>query len=203
MSVTLPIGPLQITTTISPTETTNGAITITAGATASTCNVSITANNVTQQIAAQDNGGGRFTGSLTENSVTTTISGGFTNNLQGNGTVIVQSQGTGGNRMNWTAQLGEANVPFKISSHAEGTLTIAGNQVTFAKTGGASVTVTIDPATGIIAPTTISFVVGGHTYTQVSGTFTSNVAGSGGFRPVRPGRHRQNQNDSWEEWATD
>jgi hypothetical protein len=94
----------------------------------------------------------------------------------------------------WTAQLGETNVPFTIVGTPVGTtITIAGSQVTFNVTIDGdpdSATATLDPATGMVSSSNFSL----GPYTSVGGQFFSNTSGKGSFTP---GTGVKRQDDAW------
>jgi len=183
MSVSLPIGPLQITYTAG-TTTTSGTIQVNAppaGSPAGTLPsvVFSSAGNptpITQHATVRMSSGAIEAGWNVAGNVLL-FKGTFSNNLQGSGT-LTESGPNGLITQHWTAQLGETNVRLKIGGVAAGSITIAGNQVTFNLAGNQSATANVGPATGVVTSGP-GFSLG--FYTGVSGTFTSNTSGSGSF----------------------
>jgi hypothetical protein len=185
MSISLPIGPLQITYTAG-TTTTIGTIQVNAPPAGSPAGtpasvVFSSAGNptpppITQHATVTTSSGAIEAGWNVAGSVLL-FTGIFSNNLRGSGT-LTESGPNGLITQHWTAQLGEKNVPIKIAGvAAAGSITIAGNQVTF-NVGSQSATANVDPATGLVT-SGAGFSLG--IYTGVSGRFTSNTSGSGSF----------------------
>lgn len=204
-------GPLQIifTETNSGTTTT-GTIHVKAlppGGPLPNINASVTLNGPVssagpQQAAVSEGGDVQATWSaqVTASSVFGVVplnfTGTFTNNLQGTGKLTTGDPATPGSlsTQDWTAQLGETNVPFTIVGTPVGTtITIAGSQVTFNVTIDGdpdSATATLDPATGMVSSSNFSL----GPYTSVGGQFFSNTSGKGSFTP---GTGVKRQDDAW------